>query len=209
MKLNRVHHLPENVLFEAYVSGRRGTPPDPRVAEHLADCPACDRRYAEIAGLMDDASLAADLEIDELFPPERRRAQAQRILLRVEHAGRPARVLSFPARAVARRIGAGGPRIATRWIAAGAAAGLFIGVGLGLFFNFDAGRTATPTMAAARPPQPSAAISARRPTPLFSSEADEEAFLSDLDLALERPHTPVLLGYDELTPHVRDIADIR
>jgi hypothetical protein len=30
-------------------------------------------------------------------------------------------------------------------------------------------------------------------------------FLSELEIALERPNTPELLALDELTPHVREV----
>jgi hypothetical protein len=32
-----------------------------------------------------------------------------------------------------------------------------------------------------------------------------DAFLSELELALERPHTRELVALDELTPHVREV----
>ena len=65
----------------------------------------------------------------------------------------------------------------------------------------------TAPVAAVRPSQQTSPGSSR---PLaFKSEADEEAFLSDLDMALESPRTHVLLGYDALTPHVHDVVDFR
>ncbi len=205
MNIARAHHLHDDTLYEAYLTARRGVPIDPRLAEHLADCPACERRYAELAGVMDDLATAADADVDRVFPAERRRAQQARILDRVTHAGRPARVLSFPGQAVARRLGAARPRIATRWIAAGAAAGLFIGVGLGLFLNDT---TPAPERVAAS--HPAAAVTASRlaATPSRTA-ADDDAFLTDLDLALESPRTSELRGYDALTPRVRDVVDIR
>jgi hypothetical protein len=39
--------------------------------------------------------------------------------------------------------------------------------------------------------------------------AADSAFLSDLELALERPHTRELQAFDALTPHVREIRDQR
>jgi hypothetical protein len=39
--------------------------------------------------------------------------------------------------------------------------------------------------------------------------AADDAFLSNLEIALERPHTRELLAFDELTPHVREIRDQR
>jgi hypothetical protein len=37
-----------------------------------------------------------------------------------------------------------------------------------------------------------------------AAEADD-AFMSALDLALDRPHTSELVAFDALTPHVREI----
>ena len=42
-------------------------------------------------------------------------------------------------------------------------------------------------------------------TSVPESIADTEQFLSELELALERPHTPELVALDALTPHVREI----
>jgi hypothetical protein len=39
--------------------------------------------------------------------------------------------------------------------------------------------------------------------------APDDAFLSDLEIALERPHTRELMAFDALTPHVREIRDQR
>ena len=44
-----------------------------------------------------------------------------------------------------------------------------------------------------------------KPTP--DATADDDAFLSDLEMALERPRTRELQPFDALTPHVREIAD--
>jgi hypothetical protein len=207
VSLIRARHVNDDLLYDAYLTARRGVPVDPRLAEHLADCPACERRYAELVALMDEVSAAATADLDERFPADHRRAQRARILGRVAQAGRPARVLNFPGQAVARHLGAARPRLATRWIAAGAAAGLFIGVGLGLFLDYDATLGNAP--AAIGTARSASASASRRPASTFSSEADEEAFLSALDMAFETPRTHVLLAYDALTPHVRDVVDIR
>jgi hypothetical protein len=39
--------------------------------------------------------------------------------------------------------------------------------------------------------------------------AADDAFLSELELALERPHTRELVAFDALTPHVREVRDKR
>jgi hypothetical protein len=206
VSLMPARHLDDDSLYEAYLTSRRGVALDPRLAEHLVDCPACEGRYAELLGVMDDVVAAADADIDGLFPSERLRAQQARILSRLEHLARPARVLSFPGRPVARSFGAARPRVATRWIAAGAAAGLFIGVGLGLFLDFGASPGAGSPLVDAS--QVSSASTPAQPTLALEAD-DEEAFLTDLSLALESPRTRVLRGYDALTPHIMDIVDVR
>ena len=47
------------------------------------------------------------------------------------------------------------------------------------------------------------------PAAVRAVTADDAAFLSDLELALERPHTRELQAFDALTPHVREIRDER
>jgi len=40
-----------------------------------------------------------------------------------------------------------------------------------------------------------------------ASVAADDAFLSELDAALQRPRTQALVAYDALTPHVREVRD--
>lgn len=100
---------------------------------HLRDCSECRTRYAEFTGWLDGLRADATAEADDAFPPERLAAQQAQILRRLEMVGRPARVIAFPRFA--------GP-ISTqhhgrqRWIAAAAAAGLVVGIGLGRLVDF-------------------------------------------------------------------------
>src|SRR6185295_14371969 len=114
-----------------YLAERAGTPLDPPVAEHLADCAGCSSRYAELMAFMDGLRRDGEADADAIFTPERLRVQQQQIARRLALVGRPARVLSFPGRIVRRTLDASGTRQAPRWIAAAAAAGLFVGVALG------------------------------------------------------------------------------
>jgi hypothetical protein len=36
---------------------------------------------------------------------------------------------------------------------------------------------------------------------------DDDRFLADLEIALQRPHTRELLSFDNLTPHMREIVN--
>ena len=127
----RARHLQEDRLFECYLAEQGGEPLEPPAAEHLTDCAECRARYADLRRFMDGLRTEADAELDEIFPPERLRAQQQQIARRVEHLGHHARVISFPGHPARSRRRARGSRVAPRWIGAAAAAGLVIGIGLG------------------------------------------------------------------------------
>lgn len=209
--IHRARHLQEERLFDSYLAERGGTPIDPPVAEHLADCEACGARYAELTAFMDGLRRDGEAEADAIFTPERLRLQQQQIAGRIALVGRPARVLSFPGRIVQRTMTASAKRSAPRWAAAAAAAGLFIGVALGASFQWRAQLQTRPGYF----PDTTRAARAQRLTPVATrgtgagEAASDDAFLSDLELALERPHTRELLAFDALTPHVREIRDQR
>jgi hypothetical protein len=206
--------LHDDRLFDSYFAQSRGEPLDPRVAEHLADCDRCGERFAEVERVLTAVARDADAEVDELFPPERLRAQQQEIARRLEHVGHVARVLSFPSRFAGRHMSVSGPRIVTRWVAAAAAAGLFIGVAAGRFFD-QSGRsdavlsTSRQAINAARPPRLAPVAIIATDGAAQTSIDPDEYFMSDLELALDGPRTRELLPFDALTPHVREIRDMR
>jgi hypothetical protein len=188
---------------------RNGEPIDPPVAEHLTDCASCGARYTDLAVFMDTLRREGDAEADAFFTPERLRVQQQHIARRIAILGRPARVLSFPGRIVRRTINASTARSAPRWIAAAAAAGLFAGVALGASYPWTWQRLSVPSRAARDSARPArmTPVATRGSSP--AQVAADDAFLSDLEVALERPHTRELQAFDALTPHVREISDQR
>jgi len=211
----RAPHLQDDSLSDCYFAERRGEALDPPAAEHLADCASCAERYAEFERFMTSLREEANAEVDARFPAERLRAQQQEIARRLEHIGRAARVISFPGRLATRRTHPSTTRLATRWIAGAAAAGLFVGVAAGTFFDFSRrfefgmrGRRSVGQMGARETGNPAApAYHAGVPsigTTTRAVEADD-AFMSALELALDRPHTSELVVFDALTPHVREI----
>ena len=202
--MNRARHLQERRLFESYLAVRSGEGLDPPIADHLTDCPQCSRRYAELTQFMEALSVAATDEADARFTPERLRLQQQQIARRLEHIGHPARVISFPGRVPAHRIGAVAPRLARRWVAASLAAGLFIGVGTGIVLDWQASRAFSSRRAVATQTvitSPSVDALTRQDP----SEGDE-AFLSEIEVAGQRPRIRELLAVDALTPHAREIT---
>jgi hypothetical protein len=206
----RTRHLHDDRLLECYAAERTGEPFDPPTAEHLAACDECGGRYTTLTQLLDTIRTDAEAEADELFTIDRLRQQQHQILHRIEHMGRQARVISFPGR-IGRTIGGGSLRVAPRWLAAAAAVGLFVGVAVGGMFSDGSGRRRL-SMTSANPqlgsPHPSLAAAGRAGVPAAIREVpDDDAFLSDLELALERPSTGELVPFDALTPHTRGISN--
>ena len=205
---NRGHHLEEERLFDSYLAVRGGQILDPPVAEHLTDCDACGERYAELTQFMESLNAEARVEADAIFTPERLRVQRQQITRKLEHLGHPARVITFPGRAARPYVGSSASRPGRRWIAAAAAAGLFVGVGTGFFFDWErapgrrtGGVMARQTVLTAPAGRVAGEIEFARPDP-----SDEiRAFLTELELAGEKPRIQVLSAVDALTPHVREI----
>jgi hypothetical protein len=205
--MGRPRHLHDDHLIECYLADRSGEPLDPPAAEHLTDCEACGQRYVELANFLNDLRTEADAETDAIFTAEQLRQQQEQILRRIEHVSRSARVISFPSQS-AHSTTAGTGRVAPRWLAAAAAAGLFVGVAVGGTILQPGFRRPAPAMRVA------AQATATRPTPapavrVNSAPApdtfDDDAFLMELEFALERPHTRELQPFDALTPHVREI----
>jgi hypothetical protein len=207
--IGRAHHLREERLFACYLAERDGEVIDPPTAEHLSDCASCAARFADLAGFMDTLSREGQAEADALFPPERLRAQHQQIARRLEHLGRPARVISFPGQLVRRTLTASTSHTAPRWVAAAAAAGLFVGVALGASYEWEAharvSQTARETSASRAPGVAPAAPLGGSPTEVVT----DDVFLSELEVALERPRTRELVAFDAFTPHVREGRDPR
>jgi hypothetical protein len=207
----RAPHLQDERLYECYYAERRGDVLDPPTAEHLSDCDTCRRRFDELSQFMVTLRTDADADLEAAFPPEKLRTQQQEIARRLEGIGRAARVISFPGRLAVRPPKTPTVRMATRWIAAAAAAGLFVGVAAGTVFNFGGRLSLSPSarlIGQPARPRPGANGASWKPTPGLGAAADD-AFMSDLESALDRPHTSELAVFDALTPHIREIVDVR
>jgi anti-sigma factor RsiW len=203
--IHRARHLREERLFECYLA-ERSNQVDPPAAEHLADCPSCAARYADLATFMETLRNEAETDADALFTSDRLRAQRQQIARRIEQIGRAARVLSFPS-PVMRAGMTASARTSSRWIAAAVAAGLFIGVAVSASYQLGVHHRETGRLL------PRQAGSAPWITPVATRGsgqaqiASDDAVMSDLELALERPRTRELIAFDAFTPHVREIRD--
>jgi hypothetical protein len=199
--IGRAHHLQDDRLFECYLAGLDGTAVDRLVAAHLAECAACAAHLRELVNFMNGLREEAEADTDAIFTPERLRIQQQQILHRLEHLGHAARVLSFPARLMGRRMAHTASRIAPRWAIAAAAAGLFVGVGVGTLIEQP--RREAPAAIAPFPLVVSPALTAGDPLPA----GDDDTFLSDLEMALSGPRNRELMPLDALTPRVQAVSN--
>ncbi len=207
-------HLGDARLHDCYFAARTGEAADPLAADHLAECSRCAARYRDLAAILDRVHSDGVAETDAVFTPERLAAQQHQIARRLDLLGHAARVITFPGRlagdaAPAARAGAAAV-VSSRWLAASAAAGLFVGAVVGSMY--DSGvrtpQSAPAVATAARPaPQPPAATappaSLARPV---SVSSDDEAFLSQIELALGGPRTRELQPFDAMTPRVQEIS---
>ncbi len=178
---------------ESTLAGRRAAHP------HLGACTACRTRFTVFSESLEDLRSDAAAEADALFPADRLAAQQAQILRRIEASERPARVIAFPR--FPSPLTSRAP-YASRWIAAAAAAGLIVGVGVGQVMDFrHVGTAAVPSRSQARlaghsqPPADRATASMASTNP-----GGDEAFLSALDASLSRPSVPELRAIDEFTP---------
>jgi len=207
--IGRARHLQEERLFDCYLAERGGDPIDLPAAEHLADCAECGARYADLVHFMDNLREEADAETGEIFIAERLRLQQQQILRRIEHIGRPARVISFPRQFVARHISPAAHGL-TRWVYAAAAAGLVVGVALGAVYESEWRALQTgrrPGVYQLNTARTGRGVAALKDGLAPGADVVDDAFLSDLEMALEQPHTRSLQPFDALTPHVRDMSE--
>jgi hypothetical protein len=206
--IRRAQHLPEARLLDCYLNERDGTAVDPRVAEHLTDCEPCGARYAELTRFMDTLRSDAGLEADHAFTPERLRLQREQIARRLEHVNRPGRVITFPSRIGRRGMTVSTARVAPRWTAAAAAAGLFAGVALGAAYQWDGAalrrRVGREVMAAR--PAPAAPVLTHAGAAQVGAD---DAFMLELEVAIDRPRTRELIAIDAFTPHFREIRTER
>ena len=189
-------HISDDRLVEVCLEQ---TPTEPEAA-HLAACNRCRTRRSRLESMFLDIDHAADVEVDEIFTPERLASQQARILQRIEQDGRPARVIAFPAASAPE------PRLrrtrpAARWIAGAAAAGLTIGLLAGELVHD------LPIMS--RPSRPAlvstsargASTPARSPAPeIVNASFNDEEFLGEIETAIDGPHVPALRPLNDLTP---------
>jgi hypothetical protein len=197
--LNRLRlsaHLDDAALAAIWTDGRPSHP-------HLSTCTACRTRFVELSSWLENMRVDAVTEADEHFSAERLVTQQAQIFRRLEAAERPARVIAFPRFAQPLSSRSSG---ASRWIAAAAAAGLIVGIGVGQLMDIRHSLTPTVVSSTQTPVADSPRPGGRDPRVQTVSVTRDEAFLSELDASLSRPAVPELRAIDAFTPRAGDRA---
>jgi hypothetical protein len=215
VKPAELSHLADDRLIDVYFAEcevEESVEADETARRHLGACASCARRYQLISEPLERLREQAARAADAVFTNERLSTQRERILRRLEAAEHPARVILFPFASSSRRAG-GGVRIMKRWVAAAAAAGLLVGLGLGRLATINspavqqAPRASLMAANGAVRAQPTI-----RPVPGSSNStigdyAGDEAFLLALDDAVNRRVSIAeLQAIDALTPHVSEAS---
>jgi hypothetical protein len=175
----------------------------PGAHAHFADCQQCRNRYTAFVGWLDRIHDDARAEADEVFPVERLAVQQAQVMRRLEALERPARVIAFPRFS---RPAAVVQSHAQRWIAAAAAAGLFIGLAAGQFVDIRDALGGRRAPAAAPQFTQSARTNVQLPAPVVTpinvtSVSDEQIFFGDAEQGVR---LSALRPMDDITPRMRD-----
>ncbi|MEW6319849.1 MAG: hypothetical protein AB1635_02045 [Acidobacteriota bacterium] len=196
-------HVPAERLAVLALAPASGplTDEDHAVVEHVAACAACEARLAGLTRTLDDLRDEAAADADARFPEATLAEQRRRVLDRLAHLGRAARVLAFPAARPASTMAAAPP--GRRWITVAAAAGLIIGLVVGQTLHFLPGDVVTRRRAPAPEPVERTIAPAIVHTAATRPLTDDE-LLRAIDEAIEL-RAGELRALDELTPRLTEI----
>ena len=206
--LGRGRHLDDAAIAELWYARAAAGPASAghTGAAHVDLCGQCRARYDALAGWLTDVRDDAIGEADDLFPPERLASQQAQILRRLEALERPARVIAFPRFSQPVAVPRRGPQ---RWIAAGVAAGLVLGLGAGELLDLRRALHGTAPAGRLINQDESAVTQTARGNVTPISLSSDDVFLSDSDAAGTSPRVEALQALDALTPRVRDVDQAR
>jgi hypothetical protein len=191
------HHLTDTELmalhFDKWSNGD--------AHDHVAVCATCQSRGRAVTELLDRVGRDSAAEADAAFGADQLARQHARIMSRVAHECRSARIISFPAAAQApvRPVRGG-----TRWVAAAVAAGVILGiVGEHVTERLRGTRVRRAYQAPAVVPvvaEPGIAVRT------VSTGSDDE-FYGQVELAFGSAGPAALRPLDVLTPRVSDVRE--
>jgi hypothetical protein len=191
------HHLTDTELLALHFETQR----DGAAHDHMAGCATCRTRGRAVTELLDDVTRATAAEADARFSTDMLARQHSRIMGRLAHECRSARIISFPAAAPApARPARGG----TRWVAAAVAAGVILGI-VGehvterIARGGQTGRAFQPQVAQVVVVEPSVAVR--------TVSASDDEFYGQVELAFGSSGPAALRPLDLLTPRASDVRE--
>lgn len=181
---------------------------DRQLLAHVNQCDACAQQLAELTSRMDSLREAAWQEADARFDDTALEAQRNRILQRLAHLGKAARVLRFPGRV--REAAMPVSPVSRRWISVAAAAGLIIGLVAGQIIHLVPweARLDRAASAPAQAPARSAGPVIVQASSTVAAPSDEE-LMDDIDEAMQLRRAATLRALDAFTPRVGELTEIR
>jgi hypothetical protein len=190
------HHLTDTELLSLHFDKRH----DGQAHDHVAACATCQARGRAVTELLDDVTRATTSETDALFGADLLARQHARIMGRVAHECRSARIISFPAMSPApvRPVRGG-----TRWVAAAVAAGVILGI-VGEQLTERIARSSRPRRAF---PAPVVQVLAEPGVALRTVSSSDDEFYGQVELAFGSAAPAALRPLDVLTPRVTDVRE--
>ncbi len=215
-----VGHVRDSVLAAAALAELND---DPQAVgawtrRHLTRCAQCQARVRELrAVLAGDRAMAietADATWTDARLADQRDAIIARLAQKVERGH--ARILAFPTPPAGAAAQSRRDRPAVRWLAAAAAAGLLVGVSAGqVILPAHRQWSSVPRISATRSFTPISVVSPSGPNGTNGTKLDrvapgtDEAFLSEMEIALNRRRIPALRALDDLTPRNAELVKAR
>jgi|SRR5688572_2064823 len=168
---------------------------------HLAICARCEARRIEIVAILAELDDAATQDAGAAFPEARLEKQHASILHRVEHDGRPGRLVAFPAQQASALIMTP-TRPRARWAAAVAAAAFVAGVITGQWTHTFSG-SGTAFRSGTAPSHIVASEADQLPLRPVPTTFSEDEFLEQIEMAASRNGPAALRPLDAMTPRAR------
>jgi hypothetical protein len=197
-------HLDDPAFAELWANALADrTAPDTH--QHLQACAECRLRFTSFSNWMEQVRFDAVSEAEDVMSSDRLAAQQAQIARRLEALEHPARVIAFPKH----QAGVMRPSPVRLWVAAAAAAGLLVGVGLGQMLDLRHPADGRSTFPADRIADAAPRSTAADPdiVPAVSLLSDE-ATLEELEDAAT-PQYEALRAYDTFTPRAADFVQPR
>ena len=187
-------HLSDDRLIEICLAD----PLAPIDEPHLHDCERCARRRAELSSTLGDVAARVIEEADDAFTTERLARQHARIMQEVDHLGRPARVIAFPAGHTHERVRPAARHV-RRWIAAAGAVAVAFLVGV-----FTEHLVHQLPVGGVRPETRIARSTDAVVTRTVAASLSDDELLGEIEAAVDSAGPAALRPLDALTPRAWD-----